>query len=126
MYRVKIILLLALVSIFFVSCDSQHSGYISTEYTGDYRVYAGIAEFFDCEEEVKYYVADLGVYSELAEKYAALGLPDKEDAYLKVEGYLKKEAQQIDGVEPIKVFVPTKFIGFDETRGCRKGKQVGV
>ena len=124
MSKIKSILLLAILSVFFTSCDMQHSGYTSKEYTGDYRVYAGIAEFFDCYDRVKYYVAESGVYSELAEKYAALGMPEKEDAYIKVEGYLKKESQ-MEGIDPITVFVPTKFISFDPTRGCEMGRQVG-
>jgi len=124
MYRIKSILLLALFPLFLASCDTQHSGYTIKEYTGDYRVYAGIAEFFDCEEQVKYFVAKSGIHSELAEKYATLGLPEKEDVYAKVEGYLKQEAQ-MEGIDPITVFVPTKFISFDQTRGCEIGRQQG-
>ncbi len=124
MYRIKSILLLAILPLIFVSCDTQHSGYTSKEYTGDYRVYAGIAEFFDCDERVKYFVAQSGVHSELAEKYTALGVPEKDDVYIKVEGYLKEEAQ-MEGVDPITVFVPTKFISFDQTRGCEMGRQQG-
>ena len=124
MSKIKSILLLAVLSVFFTSCDMQHSGYTSKEYTGDYRDYAGIAEFFDCEEQVKYYVAESGVHSELAEKYAALEVPEKEDVYIKVEGYLKKEAQ-MEGIDPITVFVPTKFISFDPTRGCEMSRRVG-
>jgi hypothetical protein len=124
MYRIKSILLLISLPLFFASCDMQHSGYTIKEYTGDYRVYAGIAEFFDCDERVKYFVAKSGVHSELAEKYAALGVPEKEDVYIKVEGYLKKESQ-MEGIDPITVFVPTKFISFDQTRGCEMSKQQG-
>ncbi len=87
-------------------------------------MYAGIAEFFDCDERVKYFVAQSGVHSELAEKYTALGVPEKDDVYIKVEGYLKKETQ-MEGIDPITVFVPTKFISFDQTRGCEKGMQQG-
>jgi len=123
MRRIKSILLLIL-PLFFASCDSQHSGHTSREFSGDYRVYAGIAEFFDCETRLKYFVADSGVHGELAEKYAALGVPEKDDVYIKVEGYLKKEAQ-MEGIDPITVFVPTKFIIFDKTRGCEMSRQVG-
>jgi hypothetical protein len=124
MYRINLIFLLLLSSLFFVSCDMQHSGRTISEYSGDYRVYAGIAEFFDCDEEVKYFVAKSGVHSELSEKYAALGVPEKEDVYIKVEGYLKKEAQ-MEGIDPMTVFVPTKFISFDQTRGCEMARQQG-
>ena len=124
MCSLKAILLLAILPLFLASCDMQHSGYTSKEYTGDYRVYANIAEFFDCDERVKYYVAESGVHSELAEKYAALGVPEKEDVYIKVEGYLKKESQ-MEGIDPITVFVPTKFISFDNTRGCQVVRQEG-
>jgi len=124
MYRIKAILLPAMLSLFFASCDMQHSGRSIIEYSGDYRVYAGIAEFFDCDQQVKYFVAKSGVHSELAEKYAALGVPEKEDVYIKVEGYLNKEAQ-MEGVDPITVFEPTKFISFDQTRGCEMGRQEG-
>lgn len=124
MYRIKSIFLLALLPLLFTACDTQHSGRTIKEYSGDYRVYAGIAEFFDCNEQVKYYVAQTGIYSELAEKYAALGLPEKEDVYTKVEGYLKKEPQ-IEGVDPITVFVATRFISFDQTRGCERGRLQG-
>ena len=109
---------------YFSACDMQHSGYTSKEYSGDYRAYAGIAEFFDCNEQVKYFVAESGVHSELVEKYAALGVPEKEDIYIKVEGYLKKEPQ-MEGIDPITVFVATKFISFDQTRGCEMGRQQG-
>ena len=124
MCSLKAILLLAILPLFLASCDMQHSGYTSKEYTGDYRDYANIAEFFDCDERVKYYVAESGVHSELAEKYAALGVPEKEDVYIKVEGYLKKESQ-MEGIDPITVFVPTKFISFDNTRGCQVVRQEG-
>ncbi|MEA3302845.1 MAG: hypothetical protein U9Q75_06185 [Pseudomonadota bacterium] len=124
MCSLKAILLLAILPLFLASCDMQHSGYTSKEYSGDYRVYAGIAEFFDCDEQMKYYVSETGVHAELAEKYAALGMPEKDDVYIKVEGYLKKESQ-MDGIDPITVFVPTKFISFDKTRGCEMGRQQG-
>lgn len=48
-----------LPALLLVSCE--HSGYEVIEYTGDYRYYAGIAEFFDCDEQVNYYVADSGL-----------------------------------------------------------------
>ena len=123
MYRIKSILLLFL-PLLFTSCDSQHSGHTSREFSGDYRVYAEIAEFFDCETQLTYFVAESGVHGELAEKYAALGVPEKDDVYIKVEGYLKKETQ-MEGIDPITVFVPTKFISFDQTRGCEMVRQEG-
>lgn len=124
MFRIKSTLLIVLSALFFTSCDMQHSGADIKAYSGDYRVYAGIGEFFDCNEQVKYFVAESGVYSELAEEYSALGLPEKEDVYTKVEGYLKQETQ-MEGIDPITVFVPTKVVSFDQTRGCQKGRQQG-
>ena len=107
-----------ILSLSLVSCD--HWGEDVRGYTGDYRYYAGISEFFECKERVKYYVADMGIAAELEKEYLALGLAKKEDVYTKVEGYFKEEVQ-MEGIDSIMVFVPTKLISFDQERGCEKG-----
>ncbi|MEN8213807.1 MAG: hypothetical protein ABFR19_05525 [Pseudomonadota bacterium] len=114
----------AIISLCCTACDREHSGREIIEYSGDYRVFAGIGEFFDCGEQINYYVAKSGIHAELAAKYSALGLPEKEDVYTKVEGYLKEEPQ-MEGIDPITLFVPTKFISFDQTRGCQRGRKKG-
>ena len=124
MYGMRPIVLCALLPLFFTACSLQHFGEDIKVYRGDYRVYGGIGEFFDCDEGIKYYVAQSGIHSGLAEKYTALGLPEKEDVYTKVEGYLKKESQ-MEGIDPITVFVPTKFISFDPSRGCQTDRRIG-
>ena len=102
----------------------EHSGYTVTEFTGDYRYSSGIAEFFNCQDKTKYYVAKAGISKELIEQYQSLSLKDNHDAYLKVTGYLKEE-KQMDGVAPITVFVPVEFIAFDKSRGCEPGIRKG-
>lgn len=124
MYIIRSMALLALLPLFFTACGLQYLGEDIKEYQGDYRDFRGIGEFFDCDEGINYYVAKSGIHTELAEKYAALGLSEKEDVYTRVEGYLTKELQ-MDGIDPITVFVPTKFISFDSTRGCQKDRRIG-
>ncbi len=104
------------------SCE--HSGYDVIEFTGDYRYYAGIAEFYDCDDQVKYYVADSGISTELQNLNSKLNLKEKEDIYLKVKGYLKEE-KQIEGVDPIIVFVPVKLLSHDRNRGCNRAIRRG-
>ena len=98
-----------------ISCE--HSGYNVTEFTGDYRYYAGISEFFDCKTQVKYYVADAGIATQLQDLYQKLDLKRKEDIFIQVEGYLKEE-KQLDGIAPTDVFVPVKLLSHDVNRGC--------
>lgn len=105
-----------------MSCE--HSGYDTIEFSGDYRYYAGIAEFFDCDSRVKYYVADAGVNTELQDLYTSLNLKEKEDIYLKVKGYLKEE-KQMEGVDPVVVFVPVKLLNHDVNRGCKRAIRQG-
>lgn len=120
----KILLYIAgsFASILLVSCE--HSGHEVSEFTGDYRYYAGIGEFFDCKKSVKYYVADMGIHTDLQEKYLKLGLRERDDVFIKVTGYLKEE-QKIEGIDPSLVFVPVKFISLDKDRGCTLGKMEG-
>jgi hypothetical protein len=116
------ILLINLTAFLLLSCE--HRGQDISNFTGEYRYYAGIAEFFDCKKHIKYYVANKGIYSDLQNKYLQLGLDEKDDAYIKVKGYLKEE-KQIEGIHPAIVFVPVKFISFDKNRGCEQGVQQG-
>jgi hypothetical protein len=122
MYRLNHFPLIVILSLSLGACDVQHFGEDVKEHSGDYRFYAGIGEFFDCDDQVKYIVAKSGIHSRLADKYAALGVAEKEDVYTKVEGYLKQEAR-MEGLDPMTVFVPTKFISFDESRGCNMMKK---
>lgn len=120
----KNILLYCSAALLLNSCGGEHSGHTVSEYTGDYRYYAGIAEFFDCKESVKYYVADAGIHADLQEKYLKLGIKDKDDIFIKVTGYLKEE-KKIEGIDPSLVFVPVKFISLDKDRGCKRGMMEG-
>lgn len=117
-------ILLAALSLLLIACSNEHSGKEIKRYSGDYVIYAGIAEIFDCEEQVKYNVSKRGAYAELAEQYAALGLRGKEDAYMQVEGYLEEE-EQMEGIDPKTMFVATRFISADPSRGCERGHRVG-
>jgi uncharacterized lipoprotein YehR (DUF1307 family) len=105
-------------------CDREHAGATITEFTGDYRYYAEIAEFFDCDSAKKYYVSDSKEHQKVIAEYLNLGLKEKEDAYLKVKGYFK-ETPQMEGVDPETEFVPTELISVDASRGCTKGRRVG-
>ncbi|MCK5809928.1 MAG: hypothetical protein KAH00_02505 [Cocleimonas sp.] len=100
------------------------SQYESTPFTGDYSYYSGIGEFFDCKTSVKYYLGKQGVSEELKEKYLALKLNEKDDVYLKVEGYLMQESAE-ETLIPSTVFVATEFISFDTSRGCEVGRREG-
>ena len=105
------------------SCG-EHRGENISEFTGDYRFYAGIAEFFDCKEKVKYYVADSGIYAELQSFYIQLNLKEKEDVYIKVNGYLKEE-KKMEGIDPANVFVAVKLLEHDAERGCNRDDRKG-
>jgi len=108
-----------------MSC-SEHGGQDITEFTGDYRYTSrdgrvGIAEFFNCADRKRYFVDKSGIHDELSKSFMALGLKDKDDAYLKVKGYLKEETS-IEGIDPVTVFVAVEFISFDKNRGCKLSK----
>jgi uncharacterized lipoprotein NlpE involved in copper resistance len=104
-----------------LSACSQHE---SSLFTGDYRYYAGISEFFDCKTGVKYYLGKNGINKELEKEYLALKIEEKDDAYLKVEGYLMEESAE-EHLIPATVFVPTNFLSFDTSRGCEHGRREG-
>jgi uncharacterized lipoprotein NlpE involved in copper resistance len=116
----KNIILPCILTLSLASC----SQYESTAFTGDYRYYAGIGEFFDCQSGIKYYLGKQGISEELKKKYLALKLKEKDDAYLKVEGYLMQESAE-DNLIPATIFVATEFISFDTSRGCDVGRREG-
>ncbi len=101
-----------------LSC-SEHSGHEIRDFTGDYQFKSGIAEFFNCADRKRYFVAKSGVYQVLIDKFQALSLKNDDDAYLRVKGYLTQE-KMMDGIDPETVFVPVEFISFDKNRGCDK------
>ncbi|MCK5895252.1 MAG: hypothetical protein KAG20_00520 [Cocleimonas sp.] len=117
---IKNSLLSCLFLLSLASCSQQES----TVFTGDYRYYAGISEFFDCKTKVKYYLGKQGIKKALEEKYLALTLNEKEDVYLNVEGYLIQESAT-ESLIPATIFVATKFIRFDTSRGCEIGSRQG-
>ena len=115
-------LVICTLTLLLAACE--HSGYDVHEYSGDYRYYSGIAEFFDCDSAVKYYVADAGIYSELQELYTELELKQNDDVYLQVKGYTKEE-KQMDGIDPALVFVPVKLLSYGIDRGCSRAHRQG-
>jgi len=111
-----------LAALLIASCE--HSDYEVTKFTGDYRYYAGIAEFFDCDSRIKYYLADAGISEELQQLHASLDINEKDDVYLELKGYLKEE-QLMDGINPTDVFVPVELLKHDTSRGCERGFRQG-
>lgn len=107
---------ICLITLLLASCE--HSGYDVTKFNGDYRYYAGIAEFFDCDSRIKYYVADAGIHAELQELYTSLNVKEKEDIYIEVEGYTREE-KKMEDIDPALVFVPVKLLSHDVDRGCK-------
>ncbi len=114
----KLRIIFTFVSAFFLTSCGEHSDYTVSEFSGDYRFYSGIGEFFDCNKKKKFYVADAGISSKLQETYLKLQVKPKEDVFIKIKGYLKEEAQKVEGINPNLVFVPVKLISVDEDRGC--------
>ncbi len=115
--------LLLLVSSLLISCSSPDQP--SQRYKGNFRYYAGIAEFFDCKTQEKHYVARDGIYNDLIEAYQNLNLKAKDDVYIRAEGFYQEE-EQIDGVDPLEVFIVTKIIEFDTTRSCKRPYRQGL
>ena len=120
----KILFISFLSIVFLVSCGIEHRGHAISKFTGDYRYHNGIAEFFDCSDRLKYYVAKSGVHEKIKDEYLALKLKDFDDAFVKVEGYVKNE-ELMDGIATVDVFVVTKFLSIDPTRGCSRANRVG-
>ncbi len=122
----KLLPAITLLILFLSACAMEEKDKTSILFNGDYRFHAGIGEFFNCEDRVKYYVAKNRIAKELEERYLALGLKAKDDVFVQVEGYFQEEKPEIDGVNPITVFVPTRFIGLDKNRGCDiRGRRAG-
>ncbi len=117
---IQYIIAISLFALSTLSC-SKHE---STTFSGDYRYYAGISEFFDCKTGIKYYLGKGGIKKELEDKYLALKLDKKEDVYLKVEGYLTQESAE-ESLIPATIFIATEFIHFDTSRGCELARREG-
>lgn len=119
-----IVPLLALL--FLSACNfwGEHAGQDIQTYSGDYRYTAGIGEFYDCKAAVKYFVYHSSEHQQIIQQFEQLGLANKEDVYLLLEGYLK-EVIQIEGVDPSIEFVPSKLLSMDSTRGCKQSPQAG-
>jgi hypothetical protein len=110
------------ITLTIISCE--HSGYNVTEFTGDYRYHAGISEFFDCDSQVTYYVADAGITKQLQALYQKLDLKRKEDIFIRVDGYLKEEIL-MDDIAHADTFVPVKLLSHDINRGCERSRRAG-
>ncbi len=119
MKRVIAISLLAIL----ISACGEHRGQNISEFRGEYRFYKGIAEFFDCKSAKKYYLSKSGIHTELQSFYQKLNIKDH-DVYINIKGYLKEE-KQMEGIDPITVFVPVKLLQHDTDRGCALGVQQG-
>ena len=112
------------LGLFLSSCSTEHEGYIPIKFTGEYRFYKNIAEFFDCKEGVKYFVEKIGVHQELQATYLALKLSGGDDVYVNVDGYVKSETLMQD-IDTVDVFVVTKLHAIDSLRGCQKKRYIG-
>jgi len=119
----KLLLIILAFSTQLSSCE--HSGQNVTMFTGEYRYYSGIAEFFICKERVKYYVGDAGIAKELQEAYLKQNITANDDIYMQVTGYLKEEEVKVEGVDPPTVFIPVKLLNIDKNKGCEKVIQRG-
>ena len=115
------LLLVALLT----ACSQGEAPEHIRSYSGDFRYYRGIAEFFDCKERRRYYLHENDTYGELLEKFAALGLDEKEDAYLRVKGYWLEE-EQMDGVDPLELLAVTEVVEFDASRSCQRRRREGL
>ena len=110
--------------ILLTACSQEPPPENIQRYSGDFRYYRGIAEFFDCKERRRYYLHENALYGELLEKFAALGLDEKEDAYVRVKGYWLEE-EQMDGVDPFELQAVTEIVEFDASRSCQRRHRVG-
>lgn len=111
---------LCFMALILASCE--HSGYDVTKFSGEYKNYADIAEFFDCDSGIKYYVADAGIHKELQDMYSKLNLEEKDDVYITIEGYTREE-EQMEGIDPITKFVPVELLSHDVDRGCELARR---
>ncbi|MFK5894872.1 MAG: hypothetical protein QM504_16760 [Pseudomonadota bacterium] len=123
--KISISLLTVLSSLLLVSCITVTVQQPNHRYTGNFRYYAGIAEFFDCKTQKKHYLGQGELTDDLIKAYKKLNLRSKDDVYIRVEGYYQEE-EQMEGVDPIDVFVPTKIIQLDTTRSCKRPYRRGL
>ena len=117
-------LILFLIALQLTACTPSYDYEIS-RYKGNFRYFSHIAEFYDCKSMQKHYLGSEGVLDELIEEYKKLNLKEKDDVYIRVEGYYREE-EQMDGVDPIEVFVPTKIVELDTSRSCKRPYRVGL
>ncbi|MCK5696927.1 MAG: hypothetical protein KAI02_02120 [Gammaproteobacteria bacterium] len=115
--------LLFFTTVLLISCSSSQPP--SQRYNGNFRYFSGIAEFFDCKTQEKHYVTEEGIYDELIASYKDLNLKPKDDVYIRAEGFYQEE-EQMEGVDPLEVFVVTKIIEFDTTRSCKRPYRQGL
>ena len=114
-----------LLAILLTGCTMQHRTTENHRYTGDFRYYAGIAEFFDCKQKKRFYLSSQGLHDEVISSFQALKLTEKEDAFLKVEGYYTEE-EQMDGVDPLELLVVTRIDQLDPSRSCDRRRREGL
>ena len=120
----KKFLLASITTLLLISCG-EHSGQNIIKYTGEYRYYHGIAEFFVCKERVKYYISEVGVGTDLQEAYLEQGVAEDDDIYMQVTGYFMEEEQQMEGIDPATLFVPVELLKVDKDRGCERAIRQG-
>ena len=122
----KIILVSAILFTFLITaCTTTTVKEQISRFKGNFRYFAGIAEFYDCKTKQKYYLSEDGVYDELIKGYQDLNLKPKDDVYIRAEGFYREQEQEF-GIDPIDVFVITKIIKFDTSRSCKKPYRVGL
>lgn len=116
--------ILLILALQLTACSPSYD-YDISKYRGNFRYYAEIAEFFDCKTQQKHYLGSEGVLDELIEAYQKLNLKEKDDVYIQVEGFYREE-EQMEGIDPVDVFVPTKIIELDTTRSCKRPYRRGL
>ena len=119
----KRFLLIAIATLLLSSCE--HRGQDIAKFKGEYRYYKGIAEFFVCKERTKYFVADAGIHMDLRAVYLEQGLKEDDDVYMQMTGYYKEEEVQIEGIDPMVLFVPVKLLKVYKNKGCERIIQQG-
>jgi len=121
----KKLLLITLALLTQLSSCGEHSGEDITKFSGEYRYYSGIAEFFTCKDRVKHYVGDAGIATELQEVYLKQGVGEDDDIYMQVTGYFKEEEVKVEGIAPTIVFIPVELLKVDKNAGCERVIQQG-
>lgn len=118
-------LLLTSIAAFLLTSCGEHSGQDITKFTGEYRYYHGIAEFFVCKERAKYYISEVGAGKDLQEAYLEQGVAEDDDVYMQVTGYFMEEEQLMPEIDPATLFVPVKLLKVDKNRGCERAIRQG-